>query len=179
MTALLPTAAVIPTMRPSAVGRIRSQAEALGLGQVRVLKGGGRRRGAAEDLLKDLLSGGVATVVIESLARLHPIPARALGLLAAMRSAGLRVVCLTDGWAGTADVETLKSVASYLEAAEHKKNSRAGRRAIAVARAGGRKLGRPRKEWDRVRAAALVAELGSYRKAATALGIGCTTLRRG
>lgn len=178
MTALLPTAAVIPTMRPSAVGRIRSQAGVLGLGQVRVLKGGGRRRGAAEDLLKDLLSGGVATVVIESIERLHPVPARALGLLSAMRSAGLRVVCLTDGWADSADVETLKSVASYLSAVEQRAASKRGRTAIASARASGRRLGRPKKSVDLARARALVEQHGSIRRAARELQVGATTLRR-
>lgn len=178
MTALLPTAAVIPTTRPSAVRRIRSQAGALGFGQVRVVKGGGRKRGAAEALLKDLLSGGVATVVIESIERLHPVPARALGLLAAMRSAGLRVVCLTEGWADSADVETLKAVASYLSAVEQRAASKRGRAAIAAARVAGRSLGRPRKSVDLSRARALVEQHKSIRRAAMVLQVGATTLRR-
>lgn len=178
MTAMPPTAVLTTTLRPSEVGRIRSQAGALGFGQVRVVKGGGRRRGAAEDLLKDLLSGGVATVVIESIERLHPVPARALGLLSAMRSAGLRVVCLTDGWADSADVETLKAVASYLSAVEQRAASRRGRTAIASARASGRSLGRPKKTVDLSRALALVQQHGSIRRAARELQVGATTLRR-
>lgn len=179
MTALAaPTAVLTTTARPSEVGRIRSQAGTLGLGQVRVLKGGGRKRGAAEALLKDLLSGGVATVVVESIERLHPIPARALGLLSAIRSAGLRVVCLTDGWADSADVETLKAVASYLSAVEQRAASKRGRTAIASARASGRRLGRPKKPVDLARAHALIEQYGSVRRAAREMNLGATTLLR-
>jgi DNA invertase Pin-like site-specific DNA recombinase len=179
MTALAaPTAVLTTTLRPSVVGRIRSQAGALGLGQVRVLKGGGRRRGAAEALLKDLLSGGVATVVVESIERLHPVPAKALALLSSIRAAGLRVVCLSDGWADSADVTTLQAVATYLAAVEQRAASRRGRTAVASARASGRSLGRPRKPVDLSRARALIEQFGSIRRAAREMNLGASTLRR-
>lgn len=177
MTALPVTALVTTSLRQAPLGRLRAQAGQLGFGAVRVIKARGRRAGASEALVEELVTSGVGTVVLESLAKLHPVPSKALALLAALRSAGLRVVSLVDGWAGDADPTTLLCVATYLAAVEQKQNSKKGRAAIAVARVNARRVGRPKKEVHVERARVLVEQHG-FRKAAAMLGLGATTVRR-
>lgn len=120
--------------------------------------------------MSELLSSGVSVVVLPTLAALHPVPARALGLLGSMLSAGLRVVSPTDGWIAAADAQTVSAVASHLLNDEAQRNSRRGRSVIAAIRATGqRKVGRPSKPVNVVEARRLV-EAHGYRKAARLMG---------
>lgn len=179
MTALAaPTAVLTTTLRPSVVGRIRSQAGALGLGQVRVLRGRGRRAGAPEQLVEEVLAAGIKTVIAESLTAFHPSAARALGTVAALRLAGVAVVTLNDAPVANGDPATLSAVATYLAAVEQRAASRRGRTSIAVARVAGRRLGRPKKPVDLSRARALIEQYGSVRRAAREMNLGVSTLRR-
>jgi hypothetical protein len=171
-------AAVVPTLRRGAGETARQAAQQLVGGPVRVIRGGGRRRGAPEALVAELLGSGVMNVVVESLRALHPVPAMALATLAAMKSAGLVVTSICDPWATTSDAQTLTMVSSYLSAEEQRRNSRAGRAAVAVARARNARIGRPVVPIDLERARALIAQHRSVRRAARELQVGATTLRR-
>jgi hypothetical protein len=118
----------------------------------------------------ELLSSGVSVVVLPTLAALHPVPARALGLLGALLGAGLRVVSPADGWMAAVDAQTVSAVASHLLNDEARRNSQRGRSVIAAIRATGqRKVGRPSKPVNVVEARRLVDAHG-YRKAARLMG---------
>lgn len=126
-----------------------------------------------------MLEADVATVVVEAIAALHPVPSRALEVLATLLEVGLRVVSLSDGWVSSADPKTLHAVSNYLSGIETKKNSKRGREVVAeIRRAGNKKVGRPKKNCDVEHARALV-EAHGYRKAASMLGnISASSIRR-
>lgn len=170
-------AAVLPPLRRGGGETLRDAAQQRFGGPVRVIRGGGRRRGATEALVAELLGSGVMGVVIESLRSLNPVPAKALAALASMMSAGLVVTSIADPWTTACDAQTLTMVSSFLVAAEKAKSSRAGHSAIAVARAQDRRIGRPRRTFDVERARVLVEQHG-FRRAARELGVGATTIRR-
>jgi DNA invertase Pin-like site-specific DNA recombinase len=130
-------------------------------------------------LLEQAVGSGVEVVIVSSVAVFHPLPAKALALAAMLKTSGVALQSTAEPWLADVDPRALAVIAAHLQIVEAGRASRSGRAVISRARSAGRRIGRPRKEWDRVRAAALVEELGSYRKAAKALGIGCTTLRRG
>lgn len=118
---------------------------AAGLGRHVVVRGHGRRSGAGERLVAELLDAGVSTVVVPALTSLHPSAAKALGIAGALLMAGVRVVSLADGWLAFAEAETLVAVATHLQAEEHRKASVLGRRSIGLVRRGGGRVGRPPK----------------------------------
>lgn len=128
--------------------------------------------------MAELVGSGVLTVVVESLRALSPVPAKALAMLAAMKSAGLTLTSIADPWTTACDPQTLVMVASYLSAEEKRRNSRAGRAAVAVARVRHARIGRPPVPIDLERARALVEQHRSIRRAARELGCGASTLRR-
>lgn len=144
-----------------------------------VLRSGGRRRGAREQLVSELLNSDVTTVVVSSILSLHPIPAHALEALAVLRAAGLRVFSMADAWVSSADPATIQAVANFLRSAEARKNSKRGHDVIAeIRRKQNAKVGRPRKPVDVERARVLVEQHG-YRKAASMLGnISASSVRR-
>lgn len=168
----------MPSLRRGAGEAAQQAAQQLLGDPVRVIRGGGRRRGAPEALVAELVGCGVLNVVVESISALHPIPAKALATLAAMRAAGLTVSSIADPWTTTCDPQTLVMVATYLSAEEKRRNSRAGRAAVAVARVRHARIGRPPVPIEIERARALVEQHGSIRRAARELRVGASTLRR-
>lgn len=177
MTAL--PALVTTSLRAPVVARLRSGAAAAGHQVCRVVRARGRRQGAREALVAELLEANVTTVVVEAISALHPVPARALEVLATLLNVGLRVVSLSDGWVSSADPKTLHAVSNYLSGIETKRNSKRGREVVAeIRRVGNKKVGRPKKSCDIERARALV-EAHGYRKAASMLGnISASSIRR-
>ncbi len=70
----------------------------------------GRRAGAGEDLVAELLGAGVAVAVIPALSTLHPSPTRALALVGALTIAGVKVVSINEPWLSTVHSPTLASI---------------------------------------------------------------------
>lgn len=177
MTAL--PALVSTSLRGHVVAQLRSEAAAAGYQVCRVVRARGRRGGAREALLAELLEADVTVVVVEAITALHPIPAKALEVLAGLLEVGIRAISLSEAWASSADAKTLHAVANYLSGVEAKRNSKRGREVIAeIRRAGNKKVGRPKKSCDVERARALV-EAHGYRKAASMLGnISASSIRR-
>lgn len=157
--------------------RLQQEATLRGFPTCAVVRGKGRRSGASETLVSDLLTAGATVVILPSLAALHPVPARALGVLGALLSAGVRVVSTSDGWVASLDPQTVAAVATYLLNDETRRNSRRGRSVIAAVRRTGRKVGRPAIPIDVDEARRLV-ELGGYRRAGRALRVSASSVRR-
>ena len=178
---MTPSAAalILPSVRRSQVERLRAQGVALGLHPVRVLKSHGRRKGASAALVTELLESGVSTIVIESISKLHPIPAHALALVGALMNAGLRVISVRDGWAANADPNTLMAAAAFITGIEEKRNSKRGRESAAVLRKTGRRVGRPARPLPvPVGEARQAVETLGWRGAARALSISAASIRR-
>lgn len=173
-----PAAIVTSTVRPAPLARLVARVEGVVTGPTRVVRARGRRAGAPENLIEEVVSAGIRTVIAETITAFHPSPARSLAVVVALRRAGVAVVTLNDGQVASGDPVTLAAVAAFLAGVEQKAASKRGRSAIAQARTNGRSLGRPKKPVDLVRARALIEEHGSIRRAALVLGLGATTLRR-
>lgn len=156
----------------------RARLDGLVTGATRVVRARRRRAGASENLVEQILAEGVETVIVESVSVFSPSAAKSLGIVAALRSAGVTVLSLTDGALVAGDIGTLAAVAAFLAAVEQRSASKRGRAAIAVARANQRRVGRPKKPVDLVRARALVEQHGSIRRAAREMNLGATSLRR-
>lgn len=150
-----------------------------GAASATVIRSGGRRRGASESLVGDLLERGVTTVVVTSLAALHPSVASQLAILGALLTSGIRVVSVTDAWVSMVDPKTVAFIAGLLASDEHRRASRAGRSVVAQLRRAGTAVGRPRAALNvaPVDAQRLVAEQG-WRRAARTIGTSPATLRR-
>jgi hypothetical protein len=171
------TGLVVPgRAREAQVGQLRAAAGAEA--KCLVLRSRGRRKGAAEDLVAQVLEARVGVLVVPSLMTLHPSPARALGMVSMLVSAQVTVQVSTAPWVARADAGTLSAVASYLVAEEERRASRNGRRAIAqVRKAGG--VGRPSKPLSvsPEEAKQLVKQFG-WRGAGRRTGVSPASLRR-
>jgi DNA invertase Pin-like site-specific DNA recombinase len=144
-----------------------------------VVRGRGRRSGASEALVSDLLNAGISTVVVASLSALHPSTATALSIVGALLTSGIRLVSLADGWTAKVDPETVVAIASYLSADQQRRASRQGRTVIASVRQTGAKVGRPSRPLpvSPEEARQLVEQLG-WRGAGRRVGISPASLRR-
>jgi hypothetical protein len=144
-----------------------------------VIRSQGRRAGASEALVKELLAAGATTVVVPSLLSLHSTPSRALGIVAALRAAGVVTHSLAEPGISSADGPTLTSIAGFLVAAEKQRASRQGAEVIARLSRTGRPIGRPRKSLPcSVEEARAVVEERGYRLAGQLLGLSASTVRR-
>lgn len=142
-----------------------------------VIRSRGRRAGASEEVVAEIVSTATKSVVVPCLSVLHPTGARALAIVAALRAAGVAVHSIAEPWVATVDAATLASVAAYFSVQANRERSKKTRTALGVVRASGRSIGRPRKPIPVGRAAELVEQFG-YRKAGQLLGVGATSIRR-
>jgi hypothetical protein len=172
-------AVVVAGRRRGGDRRLVDAAAAHGGGQCLVVRGRGRRSGASETLVTELLNAGVSTVVVASLAVLHPSATSALGIAGALMAAGIRLVSLADGWTATVDPKTVVAISVYLSADQQRRASRQGRSAVASVRHTGMKVGRPCKPLpvppDEARQ--FVEQFG-WRGAAKKVGVSAASIRR-
>lgn len=173
-------ALVVPgRVRAPQLHALRVAAEVTGFPCCAVVRGRGRRAGAPEALVKELLDAGATSVVVPSLAALHPSPPRALAIVAVLSAAGLTVHSLAEPAIAAADSATLSTIASFLLAAEQRRASKVGSKIITVAKNTGKRVGRPPKPLpvpvEQVRS---LVERHSYRRVGVMLGISSSGIRR-
>lgn len=170
---------VSPRERVPQVSRVRMAASGQGLARSVVVRGGGRRRGASERLVADVLDAGVSTVVVPSLAAFHPASSGALAIAGALLQAGVRVVSIREGAFSSTDGATIAAVASFLQEEERRRASLRGRRTIALVRQTRQRVGRPAKPLpvSAGQARDLIASVG-WRAAAKRIGISAASMRR-
>ncbi|MBL8918131.1 MAG: recombinase family protein [Myxococcaceae bacterium] len=156
--------------------RMRLHAERLGLVVVGEVAFRPRRRGTLVEQLRAVLPSDAHVVVTDSLRSLSKDPVAALLAASEIRSTAV-VVSAAEPF--LADLgPTLQSLAAWLEEtrAEHRRAQT--KAALSRARAAGRRLGRPRREFgDPAMVLRLAADVG-IAAAAAQLGAGETTLRR-
>src|SRR4051812_39042955 len=87
-----PAAVVLSGRRSRMPQKLAKAAMNTGCGSITVIRGGGRRRGAPEALVSDLLGRGVRTVVVSSLGHLHPQVGTQLAILATLLQNQIRVL---------------------------------------------------------------------------------------
>lgn len=172
-------ALVVATRRGPGVARLRNVAASVGLRSCRVLRSRGRRAGAREGLVAELLEAGVGVVVVPTLRVLHPSPAEALSMVSALAALGIRVVSVEQAWVTSAPANVLAAIAVFLADEERRRASRHGRRVVAVMRRDGARVGRPRKALpvQPAEALRLVNERG-WRAAGRAIGLSPASVRR-
>ena len=124
-------------------------------------------------------TAGVTSVVVCGLASIHPSPARAIGIVAALYSASVIVHSLNEPGIAAADSATLSTIATFLLAAEQRRASKAGSKVITVVRKIGKRVGRPPKPLlVPVGQARHLVQLHGYRRAAVLLGVSASSVRR-
>ncbi len=172
-------ALVVTGRRRGGDRRLVDAAATHGGGQCLVVRGRGRRSGAAEALVSEVLNAGASTVVVASLAALHPSATTALGIAGALMTAGIRLVSLADCWTATVDPHTVVAISVYLSADQQRRASRQGRTVIASVRQAGAKVGRPSRPLpvspDEARR--LVEQFG-WRSGAKKVGVSAASIRR-
>lgn len=156
--------------------RLKTYAQQLGLvlaGEVIFRR---RRRGSVGEQLRAVLPPVARVVVVESLRSLSKDPVAALLAASEIRSTAV-VVSATEPF--LADLgPTLQSLGAWLEEMRTEHRRAQTKAALSRARAAGRRLGRPRREFgDPAMVLRLAADVG-IAAAAAQLGAGETTLRR-
>lgn len=172
--------AVVVTGRRTGDGRSRAAAVVGGQDAI-VLRSGGRRRGATQALLTDLLARKVRTVVVPSLASLHPSIGCQLAMLGTLLQNEIRVVSVnpSESWLALLDPRSVSLIAGLIAGEEQRRASRHGRAVVAQLRQRSARVGRPRTALKVTLAEAqrLVIEQG-WRRAARTSGTSPATLRR-
>lgn len=175
-----PTAVVVSGAKSGSKALLARAASEAG-GDAILLRSRGRRHGATQALVADLLNRRVATVVVPSLAALHPSVASQLAILSTLLQHKIRVVSVspTESWVTVLDPTSVSLIAGLLAADEHRRASQHGRAVVAQLRQRSARVGRPRTTLKVAlcEAQRLVGEKG-WRRAARTIGTSPATLRR-